>query len=165
MYAVPGALAICGASTNIEPALERKVDALRTIEPEIVAGMIPIRISDDELSRMLYEAGRPDVVGSKERWAGEVALMSHEVRASMRVGGESCGHDRLKAPSIRLADRIPLFGSTKVDVVDRVEIHVFDMPSKGSAPHAEVEVGSVDAWKLMLQTEAGQDIVEFPHIP
>lgn len=32
-----------------------------------------------------------------------------------------------------------------MQVVDRVEVHVFSVPSKGSLPHAKVEIGSVDS--------------------
>ena len=40
--------------------------------------------------------------------------------------------------------RVPELGSPEVDVVYAEEIHVLDMPRKGGAPHAKVEVRGGD---------------------
>ena len=40
---------------------------------------------------------------------------------------------------------IPELGIAVVQVIDRVEIHVFCVPGKRRLPHAEVKVGCVDA--------------------
>ncbi len=43
---------------------------------------------------------------------------------------------------------VPELGLSVVQIVDRVEIHVFGVPREGGFPHAEVEVGSVHAVDL-----------------
>ena len=40
---------------------------------------------------------------------------------------------------------IPELGIAVVQVIDRVEIHVFCVPGKRRLPHAEIKVGCVDA--------------------
>ena len=39
---------------------------------------------------------------------------------------------------------IPELGIAVVQVIDRVEIHVFCVPGKRRLPHAEIKVGCVD---------------------
>ncbi len=64
-----------------------------------------------------------------------------------------------------LTDGVPLFGSTKVDVVDRVEIHVLDVPCESGSPHAPVEVRCVDSRQLAFETEYGEDAIELSDVP
>ena len=52
--------------------------------------------------------------------------------------GQLTSHRMLESGSFRLWYCVPELGSTKVDVVDAVEIHVFDVPGKRCPPHAEV---------------------------
>lgn len=49
-------------------------------------------------------------------------------------------HDALEAIALLLGHRVPELGRAKVNVVDRVEVRVLDVPRERCAPHAKVEV-------------------------
>ena len=54
------AVASFGLPSNVDPTLEGKVHALRTIESEVEAGMVPSWESDHELAlRLLHEVVWP----------------------------------------------------------------------------------------------------------
>ena len=62
---------------------------------------------------------------------------------------------------------VPRLGSTKVQVIDTVEVHVFCVPPKRCLPHAKVQVGSVDtldlhAIVLVDTVEDGAEVVDIP---
>ena len=46
---------------------------------------------------------------------------------------------------------IPELGLPVVQIIDRVEIHIFDMPRESGPPHAKVKVRRVDTWDLNVQ--------------
>ncbi len=48
-----------------------------------------------------------------------------------------------QAPAVLGRNRVPGLGSTVVQVVDAVQIHVLRVPRKGRLPHAEVQVRRV----------------------
>ena len=50
------AVASFGLPSDVDPALEGKVDALRTVESEVEAGMVPAQEGHDELACMLNNA-------------------------------------------------------------------------------------------------------------
>ena len=59
-------------------------------------------------------------------------------------------HSLFQRRGTTLRNGIPELWGTKVDVVDAEQVHVFNMPSEGCTPHAEVEVWSVDARKTLV---------------
>lgn len=65
----------------------------------------------------------------------------------LRADGTSAGltlHDPLESLRLFLRHRVPEFGRAKVDVVDRVQICVLNVPGERRAPHAEIEIGRYD---------------------
>ena len=63
-------------------------------------------------------------------------------------------------------DAIPRLGGPLVDEIDGVQIHVLDVPTEGSLPHAIVEVGGVDAEQseAFLVPLLVQDIFQGPKV-
>lgn len=55
-------------------------------------------------------------------------------------------HRPLKLLCQFLRNSIPKLRSSKMDVVDGIQISIFNMPSKGSSPHSEIEVRGDDSW-------------------
>ena len=72
-------------------------------------------------------------------------------------------HDLLELCLVGPRDGVPLLGGAKVDVVDAVEVHVLEVPREGALPHAQVEVGGVDAGQLLAQ--AVEQVLEPGDVP
>ena len=64
-------------------------------------------------------------------------------------------------------DGVPQLGSTEVEVVDAVEVHVFSVPGKAGPPHAEVEVSRVDTGDTgaVVLCDRVQDGVQVINVP
>ena len=73
------AVASFGLPSDVDPALEGKVHALRTVESEVEAGMVPSRESDHELALLLHEIVRPARSFRKHVRRRKVRLMPQEL--------------------------------------------------------------------------------------
>ena len=71
--------------------------------------------------------------------------MSEEFRAVAEDVWQKAMHELLETVSGKWGDDIPSFGSSTVEVVDRVEVHVLGMPGEEGSPGSRVEVGLGDA--------------------
>lgn len=58
-------------------------------------------------------------------------------------------HSLLQSMRSRLRHSVPEFRRTEVNVIDAEQIHILDMPSECCTPHAEIEIGCVDARKAL----------------
>lgn len=68
-----------------------------------------------------------------------------------RTTAQLTSHRLLEIGSFRLWYCVPELGSAKVDVIDAIKIHVFDVPGKRCPPHAEVEVWGVDSGQTLVR--------------
>ena len=157
------AVASFGLPSDVDPTLEGKVDALRTVESEVEAGMVPSRESDYELALLLHKVVWPARSFREHVRRREVRLMPQELGTILACAGEqTCTRVRISCvdtakdatnPSSSAPKRSPVLaawrtrtcGGTKVDVVDAEQIHVFDMPRKCCPPHAKVQIWCVDS--------------------
>ena len=89
--------------------------------------------------------------------------MAEELIAVLGVTRPGLLHSFLETARVFLRDAVPLLGCTKMDVVDAVQIDVFEMPCECCLPHAEIEIGSVDTRNL--GTEYIQDVLQFRYVP
>lgn len=60
-----------------------------------------------------------------------------------------------------------MFGRSKMDVIDAIQVHVLSMPRERRFPHTEVEIGSIDPFNLyaVLFIDTIQDTAEPIDIP
>ena len=49
-------------------------------------------------------------------------------------------HDSFEFGSLFLRNTVPELGSSEMNIIDRVEVGVFDVPCESSSPHSEIEV-------------------------
>lgn len=71
--------------------------------------------------------------------------MAQEGPAGLGAGREELCSQPLQPPPVLRGHRVPRLGLAKVQVVDAVKVHVLRVPGERGLPHAEVEVGGVDA--------------------
>lgn len=81
---------------------------------------------------------------------GKYPIGRCKLEITRRGNSELTPHGLLHGTRSCLGDGIPEFGSTKVDVVDTEQIHILDMPSKGSSPHSEVKIWCIDTWQTFI---------------
>ena len=75
-------------------------------------------------------------------------------------------HGPLEPLAHLLRNAVPELGRAEVDVVDRVEVGVLDVPGERRAPHAKVEVGTNDAGDLARGgSELGEEVLEVRDVP
>ena len=106
--------------SDIKPFIGGKVDALRTIVPEIIAGVIAKGESDDEFSLVMDETIYLDTLCFEGGRRGEKGFMSHELGTAFVVVGEVGAHEGFEFFGIALADGIPLFRGPEVNIIDRI---------------------------------------------
>ena len=96
--------------------------------------MVTIRIRNDEFTLVMYQTVDLDIEVPLQA-LDQVGLVTKELRAMFRVVRPDGLHGSFEASSILLGYAIPLLGSTKVYVVDTVEIYIFQMPGESGFPH------------------------------
>lgn len=62
--------------------------------------------------------------------------MSHEFRTLLLVSREIASNDSLEALGVGLRHRVPELGRSKMDVVDRIQVGVLDVPSDFQRPES-----------------------------
>jgi hypothetical protein len=90
--------------------------------------MIAIRVRQDNFPGELYDPVERNAIFGKLARGDKEALVSQKLRAFFAVIAKVARHNALETLSALLRDRVPEFGRSKVDIVDRVEICIFDVP-------------------------------------
>jgi len=139
-----------GALAVLHPPLGGEVGRLCHVEAGVEAAVVAKRKGDHDLALLLRYLVVGNGVLPEEVWRDETHFVSKVGRTVLdEVGEESSGH-ALEPPGVSGRDGVPELGLAVVQVVDGVEVHVLGVPGKGRLPHAEVQVGRVDAANLHL---------------
>lgn len=79
------ALADLGLSSQVQPAVQSEVDALRTIEPKVKPGMVSHGVRDNKLALVLNQGIRPAGRLSEKGGGGKEGFVSEKLRAVLNV--------------------------------------------------------------------------------
>lgn len=112
--------------------------------------MVGERESEDELSFMLNESVDWNAVGRQLGGREQVCLVAQELRTVLVVGRKDSLSNTFEPAAVFRSNAIPLLGGAKMEIIDRVKIHVLDVPCKRCFPHSKVEVRRVDSWQILI---------------
>lgn len=122
---------------------------------------------DHELPRLLCDPAERDPILLEDNGRDESHLVPKEGIAALGASGEEADGQPLQALAVLRGNGIPGLGLPEVQVVDAVQVHVLRVPGEGGLPHAEVQVGGVNALDdgAALTLHHVQDGPQVPDVP
>jgi hypothetical protein len=104
----------------LNPSVVSKVNTLGAVISEVETGVIAVRVSDDDLSGQVDDFMQLDANRFQHGGRGQESLVPQELGAGSTLFGKGRRHERFKSWVVLLGDRVPKFGRSKMDVIDRV---------------------------------------------
>ena len=123
---------------DLQPVLQRKVDRLGRVIPQVVPRVVGLGVDDDKVARLLDGLDVVDVERPQQARRDEDVLVAHKLTAVGRELREQLPGHGVKL--VRLAGRhaVPHLGRASVQVVDAIEVQILLVPGEERLPHAKV---------------------------
>ena len=138
------AFAVADIATYLQPIFKGKVDSFSNIEPKVEARMISCGTRYHELILEVQALHHFDSSFDQDIWIDQGCFVTDELTTPIWVLWEFLVHELFKLFVAIKIDRVPELGSTMMQKVDTVQVHVFFVPAKHGFPRADVDVGVGD---------------------